>query len=257
MENRINLENGIYHQSEIPSQSSNPWTADTNLSNKNLSEYSQILKRPKYDTDIAKFTEIARILNNLAPIRLPVYNFKADEINGDRYRRPDGTLLLIREYDSDVIRDYYYDTNPNNPDYTINRILEHDRTTGRLRAKIEPIIKEGRDLKINVAIFDKKVNNKYTILQLSSDGIVNNISEFTGNGKSFQTLFRNTQTFKPIRYIEGKEDKETGFIMVDCLFTEKGDIARIKQYTKRKEICVDYTDTQKHISVKNQGNYNH
>lgn len=256
MKNETDLKNGIYYQTERALQSSNPWTADTNLSNKKLSEYSQTVKRPKYDADLAKIAEIARILNNLAPIRMPVYNFKADEINGDRYRRPDGTLLLIREYDSDVVRDYYYDPNPGNPDYTINRILEHDRVTGRLRTKIEPIIRAGRDLKISVAIFDEKINNKYTIIQLSGDGIVNNISEFTGNGKSFQTLFRNIRTFKPVRYIEGKEDKEHGFIMVDCLFTEKGDIARIKQYTKRKEVQVDYTDTQKHISVKNKENHN-
>ena len=43
------------------------------------------------------------------------------------------------------------------------------------------------------------VNNKYILMQLTEDGYVNNISEFTGKGKSFRTLYRNIQTFKDVK----------------------------------------------------------
>ena len=214
-----------------------------------LSNFSQEISRPSYDSDIADIVEVVRILNNLAPIRMPIYNFNFDEINGEHYCKPDGTLLLVREYDSDVIRDYYVDTK--NPK-TIARILEHDKITGRLRAKIEPITRSGSRLNTNITIFDEKINNKYTIIQLSDGGIVNNISEFSGIGKSFQTLFRNIETCKPVRYLEGKDSKENGFEMKDCIFDSDGQIVRIKRYTNNKEVNISYTLDKKKITVKNR-----
>ena len=79
---------------------------------------------------------------------------------------------------------------------------------------------------------------------------MNNITEFTGEGKSFKTLYRNILTFKPARYIEGKDDKEVGFKMVDCIFDANGAVARIKKYTSKKEVCIDYTEDKKSITVK-------
>ena len=186
----------------------------------------------------------------MAPIRMPEYNFNLDEINGERYYRPDGTLLLVREYDSDVIRDYYATTADEDCEFTISRILEHEKTSGRLRSKIEPITRKGSRLKTNITLFDLKVNNKYIIIQLSEGGIVNNISEFTGKGKSFQTLFRNIDTLKPARYLEGKDNKETGFEMIDCIFDSEGHVARIKRFSNKKEINIDYTEESKIITVK-------
>ena len=87
-----------------------------------------------------------------------------------------------------------------------------------------------------------KVNNKYIIIQLSEGGYVNNISEFTGKGKSFQTLFRNIDTFKPARYLEGKDGKENGFEMVDCIFDSEGHIARIKKYSNKIRIFFVYVE---------------
>ena len=231
-------------------QSSNPMSAKVSESEIALTDYTQSIPRQKFDSDITEIIEIVRILNNMAPIRMPEYNFNLDEINGERYYRPDGTLLLVREYDSDVIRDYYATTADEDCEFTISRILEHEKTSGRLRSKIEPITRKGSRLKTNITLFDLKVNNKYIIIQLSEGGIVNNISEFTGKGKSFQTLFRNIDTLKPARYLEGKDNKETGFEMIDCIFDLEGHVARIKRFSNKKEINIDYTEESKIITVK-------
>ena len=94
------------------------------------------------------------------------------------------------------------------------------------------------------------MNNKYTIIQLSEGGYVNNISEFTGKGKSFQTLFRNIQTLKPARYIEGRDEIEIGFEMIDCIFDAEGKIVKIKKFSNNREVNIDYTNEVKNISVK-------
>lgn len=214
-----------------------------------LSSYSRTINRTQYDSDIAQILEVVRILDIVAPKSMPEYNFNADEINGERFYKNDGSLIFIRDLDTDVIRDYYYNPNAESPEYSISRILEHDKNTGRLRVKIEPITRAGSRLKASIAIFDEKINNKYTIIQLAEGGTVSNISEFTGNGKSFQTLFRNIHTLKPARYLEGKDNKEIGFAMTDCIFTETGEIARIKRYCNKRTINIDYTSTEKHISV--------
>jgi hypothetical protein len=227
-------------------QASNPLSSQVLNTDSGLANYSQSMKKPKYDNDIIEVIETVRVLNNLAPLRMPIYNFNAEEINGEQYNKPDGTPLLIREWDSDLIRDYYLSSDAK----IVSRILEHDKNTGRLRTKIEPNNRDGRYLKINITIFDEKINNKYTLMQLSEGGIVNNITEFTGKGKSFQSLFRDIHTFKPVRYLEGKDDKEHGFIMLDCIFGLDGNVARIKRYTNKKEIDINYTKDCKNISVR-------
>ena len=230
---------------------SNPMSSKVNINNNlALTHYSQEINRPKYDKDINEIIEVVRLLNNLAPLRMPIYNFNLEEINGERYFKPDGTLLLVREYDSDLIRDYYVTQLGEPCSFSISRILEHDKKTGKLRAKIEPINRKNSKVTTNITIFDAKINNKYTIMQLSDDGIVNNISEFTGKGKSFQTLFRNIETFKPARYLEGRDNKEEGFFMVDCIFDKDGNVARIKRYNSTKETSIVYTKTKKNITVK-------
>lgn len=248
---KLNIQDCSKQNSDFVSPFSNPLVSKIDSKNSALSDYSQEIPRPAYDKDIADIIEIVRILNNLAPIRMPEYNFNLSEINGEYYRKPDGNLLLVREYDSDVIRDYYIAKNPVDLDHTIDRILEHDKKTGRLRTKIEPITRAGSRLKVNITIFDEKINNKYTIIQLAEDGLVSNITEFTGKGKSFQTLFRNINTSKPARYLEGKDTAENGFEMFDCIFGEDGSVARIKRYNSKREVSIDYTDKTKQIRVKN------
>lgn len=229
---------------------SNPLKSQSDNTKNGLSSYVQNIPRPKYDEDIAKIIEIVRILNNMAPLRMPEYNFNIDEINGERFYKPDGTLLFVRDFDNDVIRDYYYNPDAVDNKCSVARILEHDKNSGRLKVKIEPLTRAGSRLTTSIAIFDEKINKKYTIIQLSEGGIVNNISEFSGQGKSFQTLFRNIYNFKPVRYLEGKDNKETGFEMIDCLFTPEGDVARIKKYNNKKEVDIDYKGNQKQITVK-------
>lgn len=249
MEDFFKTENNISeNKTETDSaQFSNPLETKKDTSSMALSDYSQSVQRPKYDKDITEVTEIVRILNNIAPLRMPVYNFNLDEINGEYFYRPDGTLLLVREYDSDVIRDYYASDEDKK---LIDRILEHDKTTGRLRVKIEPIKRAGSRLRTNITIFDDKINRKYTIIQLSDGGIVNNITEFSGKGKSFQTLFRNIETLKPARYLEGRDDEKTGFEMIDCIFDSKGNVVKIKKYTSKREVDIEYTEDKKNITVK-------
>ena len=229
---------------------SNPLTERTNINSVALTDYSQSITRPKYDKDLSEIVEIVKILNNMAPLRMPLYNFNLEEINGESYYKPDGKLLLIREYDSDVIRDYYAATPKEDSLYSVSRILEHDKLSGRLRTKIEPNKRVGSRITTNITIFDLKVNNKYIIMQLSEGGIVNNITEFSGKGKSFQTLYRNIETFKPARYLEGRDNTQEGFEMIDCVFDAEGNVARIKRYTNKKEINIDYSDNKKNITVK-------
>lgn len=214
-----------------------------------LSDYSKSTQKPKYDPDISEILEVVRVLNNLAPRQMPIYNFVVDEINGEHYYRPDGSLLLIREWDGDVIRDYYPSTDEYDGNH-ISRILEHDKLTGKLRAKIEPVTHVSSSITTTITIFDDKVSNKYTLMQLSDGGIVNNITEFTGKGKSFQSLFRNINNFKPVRYLEGKDNKDNDFEMLDCIFDSNGKITQIKRYTNKKEIIIDYSDTTKNVTVK-------
>lgn len=248
---RTSLENEKRVSKDLQ-QFSNPLSAQVGSSSNALSDFSQSTPRPKFDKDASEIIEVVRILNNMVPLRMPEYNFNIEEINGEYYYRPDGSLLLVREYDGDLIRDYYVATENSKSEFSIDRILEHDKNSGRLRTKIEPITRKGSRLKTNITIFDLKVNNKYIIIQLSEDGVVNNISEFSGVGKSFQTLFRNIYTFKPARYLEGKDRKELGFEMVDCLFDSEGKLARIKRYSNKKEVSIDYTSDSKNITVKNK-----
>jgi len=234
-------------------EQSNPLRARTNIGAGSLTNYSHTMPKPQYDEDVEKIAEVVRIINNMAPIRMPEYNFNIDEINGERFYKPDGELLLVRDFDSDVIRDYYYNPKYIDIKYSVARILEHDKNTGRLKVKIEPITRQNSKLKTSIAIFDERISNKYTIIQLSEGGIVNNISDFSGKGKSFQTLFRNVNTLKPVRYLEGKDNKESGFEMIDCLFGESGEVARIKRYNSKREINIDYNNGQKTVSVKSNG----
>lgn len=245
--------NNVYEKSILDSSSNTTVNLRSELGNINnaLSNYTQEIKRPKYDADLIEIIEVVRILNNLAPHRMPIYNFVINEINGDHYYRPDGSLLLVREYDSDIIRDYYASRENNG---YVDRVLEHDRDSGRLKAKIEPTNRQGSKLKTNITIFDWKINNKYTLFQLTQEGIVGSITEFTGKGKSFKTLFRDTFTLKPVKYLEGKDSEEHGFVMIDCLFDSEGKIARIKKYASKKEVQINYTQDTKIIKVKNANN---
>jgi len=232
------------------SEASNPLLAKFAKRTDIISDFTQEVARSNFDRDLSDVVELIRVFNNMAPQKMPVYNFKKSEINGETYYKPDKTPLLIREYESDIIRDYYIDDAPAISDISICRILEHDKITGKLRAKIEPIVRNGCYIRTNITIFDEKINNKYILMQISEDGTVNNITEFSGKGKSFKTLFRSQQTQKPVRFLQGTDNKDSDFEMLDCIIDKDGNIARIKRYTNKRETNIEYTKTKKIISVK-------
>ena len=158
MSDFVNKQKNIINKSEEIesfSEISSP-LAEKKVSEMALSNFSQEINRPKYDADLNEIIEVVRILNNLAPLKMPVYNFNVDEINGDRYYRPDDNLLLIREYDSDVIRDYYVSQKQDNSPFSIKYILERDKNTGILRTKIEPLKRVNGEIKKNNITVEKK-----------------------------------------------------------------------------------------------------
>ena len=81
---------------------------------------------------------------------------------------------------------------------------------------------------------------------------MNNITEFSGNGKYFKTLFRDQYDYRPVRYMEGRDDANGNFEMIDCIFDKTGNIARIKRYANNREVNISYTDDTKNITVKNR-----
>ncbi|MCQ2739211.1 MAG: hypothetical protein MJ237_03160 [bacterium] len=238
--------------SKNENQYSNPLNAEINLLKNALGSYEQVKPRMGYDDDTIKTLDAINVLNNMVPIVLTEYNFNFDEINGEYYYKPDGSLLLIREYYTETFRDYYCSISETNGEYYISRILEHDAKSGRLKIKIEPVNRSSCMVKQSITIFDNKINKKYMIIQISDGGVVNNFSEFSGVGKSFQTLFRDTMTFKPVRYVAGKDVPNIGFSMVDCILDAFGNIARMKRYTNNQEIQIDYTQNKKHIKVRQE-----
>ena len=40
--------------------------------------------------------------------------------------------------------------------------------------------------------------------------------------------------------------------MLDCLFDANGKLVKLKRFTNKKEVSIDYTDDKKNITVKNK-----
>ena len=66
------------------SRLSNPLSAEYLNDKTGLTNYSQEMPRQKYDKDVAELAETVRLLNNMAPTKMPEYNFNTEEINGER-----------------------------------------------------------------------------------------------------------------------------------------------------------------------------
>ncbi len=230
---------------EQNSEPANPLRLRANLSSLNtLSNYNQVLLKPKFDKDIADVSCKIDEMITLTPdkIKLP-YSFKLDEINGERFYNSQGNLELIREYENDIIREYY----PANNIYA-GKIKEIDKADGTIISKISLELKEDNTYKTNIIIFDNSINDQYTIFQTEEDGIVSSITEIFEKGRKFRTLFKNPQTLKPERFIESKENKEGNFEVTDCRLNPE--IQEIKYIKDDKEISIKYNSTQKIIDVK-------
>ena len=223
----------------------NPLRLSVNITSlTTLSNYSQVVLKPEFDKDIVEVSCKIDEMLMLSPdkIKLP-YSFKLDEINGERFFNTQGDLELIREYENDIIREYY----PANNIYA-GKIKELDRATGAIISKISLELKEDNTYKTNIIVFDASLNDKYTIFQTEEDGSVNSITEIFEKGRNFRTLFKNPQTSTPERFMESKENTEGSFEVTDCKLNP--DIQEIKYITEDKEISIKYNDTQKIIDVK-------
>ena len=237
---------------EYLEQISNPINAQAEVGSIALSDYNQTIPRPKFDKDVSEIIEMSRILNNLAPIKIAIPKLKVDETNGDRFYNDDGTLSFIREEENDIVRDYYPSESPLESGVEFDANYEIDKNTGKILLKVEPNKRQGSRLKTNITFLNNKINDKYILVQLNEDNYVNNITEFSGNGKYFKTLFRDPHDYRPVRYMEGRDDENGNFEMIDCIFDKIGNVARIKRYTNNREVSISYTDDTKNISVKNR-----
>ncbi len=229
-------------------ESPNPLRLRANLSSLSaLSNYNQVLVKPKYDKDImyvlTRIDELSKVMPG--KFELP-YSFSLDSINGERYYGTSGKLLYIREYGNDFIRDYY----PAEDNAKIKTILERDKETGALISKIERGAREDGSIKTSVTIFDEKINNKYTIFQVEEDGTVSSATEFSGKGKNFRTLFKNPYNNGPARYIEARETDDGEFEFLDSKLDSDNQVVEIKRMSSEKEVNIRYSGAQKIIDVK-------
>ena len=208
-------------------QSPNPLRLKANLSSLTaLSNYNQVLLKPKFDKDSAEILNRVGEMTNISPDKL-----KLDEINGERIYAKDGRLKVIREYETDTVRQYY----PADDNIHAGKILEIDKNSGTIVSKIEPVIQPDGTIKTNIIVFD-------------DNGTVSSITEIFEKGKNFRTLFRNPETAIPERYIEALENKDGEFEVIDCRLNPE--VQEIKRTTAAKEVNIKYENNQKIIDVK-------
>ena len=212
----------------------NPLRLKANLSSLSaMSSYNQVSIKPKFDYDSMEILTKVDALSKLIPHDMHIpYSFNPAEINGERIVAKDGSLACIREYDNDIVR-----------------IIERDRQNGTVISKIEKTEKNNEEEKINVTVYDDKINDKYTMFQIEN-GSVASITEFYANGKKFRTLTKDIFTNKPQRYMEAKENENGDFIFTDAKLNSKCEVIEIKNVSSNKEVCIKYEGTQKIIDVK-------
>lgn len=235
-------------EQNLQNESPNPLRLKANLSSLTaLSNYNQVLLKPKTDNDSEKILKEVKFLNNIAPryLELP-HSYNINDINGEYIYKPDGSIACIREYSNDTVKDYY----PAKDSKYIERIEILDKNSGDIMAKYSPIIEKDGSIKTNITIFDSKVNNKYTMFQAEEDGKISGITEFSGEGNSFRTLQRNPDTLRPIRYMEAQENVDGEFALTDSKFDNSGNISEIKTINGNREVLINYDGIHKSISVK-------
>ena len=228
--------------------SPNPLRLKVNLSSlAAISNYNQVLLKPKFDKDTIGIINSASEMLKQTPNRLELpYSFKTDEINGERIYDKNGTLKLIKEYANDTIMEYY----PADNQEFIKTILEKDKSGNIIISKIEPVRQDDGSFKTNVIIFDEKINNKYTMFQVEEGGIVNSTTEIFENGKNFRTLIFNPKNLNPERYIESKENNNGEFEITDCRFGSNLEVKELRQITAAKEVNISYSGNKKTIDVR-------
>ena len=250
--NPITFRASVQYNKEVEqnliNESPNPLRLKANLSSLSaLSNYNQVMVKPRYDKDIMYVLTRIDELNKVTPVKLEMpYSFDLNTLNGERIRDEEGNLLCIREYGNNFVREYY----PGKDGNTIEKILEKDKDSGALISKVDRITKEDGSVRTAITVFDEKINNKYTIFQAEEDGTISSTTEFLGKGKNFRTLFRNPYNNQPVKYIEAKESDDGEFEYLDCKLDSNGQIAEIKRISSDKEVNIRYTGNQKIVDVK-------
>lgn len=226
---------------------SNPMRLKANLSGLvALSNYSQVTVKPKFDYDSVEILTKVDALSKLIPQDMHIpYSFKLSDINGERIYDKENKLLCVREYENERVIDYI----PSKTKDEVAQIVERDRISGEVISKIERAKKEDGETKINVTVYDDKINDKYIMFQLDGNSVLS-ITEFSANGKKFRTLIRDSFNNKPQRYMEAKEDSEGEFIFTDAKLNSAGEVVEIKKVSSEKETCIKYEGIQKIIEVK-------
>lgn len=225
--------------------SPNPLRLKANLSSlAAISNYNQVLTKPKFDKDTASIKNKVSTMLKQTPSKLDLpYSFRTDEINGERVYDKEGILKFIKEYKNDTIIEYYP---AENKEY-IKTILEKNKN-GEIVSKIQRVLQNNKSFKTNIIIFDEKFNNKYTMFQVEEDGSINSITEIYNDSKNFRTLiFKN---YNPDRYIESKENNKGDFEITDCRFGINLEVKEIKQITPEKEVYITYSGNKKVIEVR-------
>ena len=129
-------------------------------------------------------------------------------------------------------------------------IINPQNLNGSIISKIEKVKKENEE-KINLTVYDEKINDKYIMYQITH-GNIGSITEFSANGKKFRTLIKDVYTNKPQRYMEAKEDEQGEFVFTDAKLSSNLNISEIKKISSNKEVCIRYEGVNKIVDVKNK-----
>ena len=245
---RANVEYNKEVEQNLINESPNPLRLKANLSSLTaLSNYNQVMIRPKYDKDILYVLSRVDELTKVTPQKLEMpYSYDLDKLNGERILDDTGHLLYIREFGNNFVREYY----PSEDTNQIEQVLEKDKDNGNLISKVVRNIRDDGTIKTSVTVFDEKLNNKYTMFQVEDDGSVSSVTEFLGGGQNFRTLFKNPYNNQFSRYIEAKESDTGEFEFLDARFDSNQQISEIKKLSSSKEVNITYTGTQKTVDVK-------
>ena len=230
---------------------SNPLSLKTNLTSlTTLADYSysQILKKQKFDKDLAAILHRVEKLRKALPQKLEMpYCFTTSDVNGERVFDENNKLCLIKEYCSDFVREYYPAADNEN---VIYKILERNKQTGEIISKIDRSLKNDESIKTTVIVFDENINNKYIMFQVEEDSMISSITDIYNNGREFQTLFINPITLLAEQYIESMETSNKGFVIINCKLKSDTEVENIKINTEEKDIFIEYNNNQKIIEVR-------
>ena len=216
----------------------------TNIVKRNLEPINKDFLIAKFDREISEILKNIKEMVYFHPkkINLP-YSFLIQEINGERFFDENNNLILIREYETDSIREYY----PAKDSNYISSIVETDKTTGEIISKIEPTIISNDEIKFSLIIFDQKINHKYTIYKVESSGVISSITDFFENNSHFRALLKNKNTSSPEKYIESKTNENGELEIVECKLNPL--IQEIKHTTSTKKISIRFENGHRIIDI--------